>query len=90
MIVLQQCKECVNVFRSPLDNFRLLSQHTKQSVEIFDLVTGHSPKCRSVELIQRVTVTCECRIDRNGTVVVQQLRDRREASVCGHGGKCQI
>ena len=34
----------------------------------FVTVTGHL--CRSVELIQRVTVTGVCRIDRNGTVFI--------------------
>ena len=37
-------------------------------------VTGHL--CQSVELIQRVTVTGECRIDRNGTLVQYSMADR--------------
>ena len=34
----------------------------------FYLVTVTGSLCQSVELIQRVTVTGECQIDRNGTV----------------------
>jgi hypothetical protein len=32
------------------------SQHIEQNVEIFCLVTVQSPKCRSVKVIQHVTV----------------------------------
>ena len=39
--------------------------------QIFGFVTVTGHLCRSVELIQRVTVTGVCQIDRNGTVVLK-------------------
>jgi hypothetical protein len=45
----------------------------------FYLVTVTGRLCRSVELIQRVTVTGECRIDRNGTVITRLLFTRSAA-----------
>src|ERR1700736_338649 len=39
------------------------------SVETFGFVTVTGSLCRSVELIQHVTVTGVCQIDRNGTVL---------------------
>jgi hypothetical protein len=51
------------------DKFADFSQCLEMTVKIFDPVTGHRLQCRSVELIQCVTVTGLCRIDRNGTVI---------------------